>query len=83
MSTPAVRRQAERTEKKDFDGRTEFSYGSFVRTVSLAAGADEVNYRSHLRQRDPHRLAGGFTAEAGGAARSDPVGQLTKDHGAQ
>ena len=65
MSTPAVRRQAERTEKKDFDGRTEFSYGSFVRTVSLPAGADEVNYRSHLRQRDPHRLAGGFK-EAGG-----------------
>src|SRR5689334_20872795 len=25
--------KAERTEKKDFNGRSEFSYGSFVRTV--------------------------------------------------
>ena len=33
--------KAERTEKKDFNGRSEFSYGSFVRTVSLPAGADE------------------------------------------
>src|SRR3974390_776010 len=30
--------KAERSEKKDFDGRSEFSYGSFVRTVSLRAG---------------------------------------------
>ena len=29
--------------KKEFDGRSEFSYGSFVRTVSLPAGADEDN----------------------------------------
>ncbi|MEZ0351554.1 HSP20 family small heat-shock protein [Mycobacterium sp. pR1184] len=35
--------KAERTEKKDFDGRSEFAYGSFVRTVSLPAGADEDN----------------------------------------
>jgi HSP20 family protein len=35
--------KAERSEKKDFDGRSEFSYGSFVRTVSLPAGADENN----------------------------------------
>ncbi|OYV24148.1 MAG: hypothetical protein B7W97_00980, partial [Mycobacterium sp. 20-66-4] len=35
--------KAERTEKKDFDGRSEFSYGAFVRTVSLPAGADEDN----------------------------------------
>ncbi len=35
--------KVERTEKKDFDGRSEFSYGSFVRTVSLPAGADEDN----------------------------------------
>jgi len=35
--------KAERTEKKDFDGRSEFSYGSFVRTVPLPAGADEDN----------------------------------------
>lgn len=33
--------KAERSEKKDFDGRSEFSYGSFVRTVALPAGADE------------------------------------------
>ncbi|MGO9154261.1 Hsp20/alpha crystallin family protein [Mycobacterium sp.] len=33
--------KAERSEKKDFNGRSEFSYGSFVRTVSLPAGADE------------------------------------------
>jgi HSP20 family molecular chaperone IbpA len=35
--------KAERSEKKDFDGRSEFSYGSFVRTVPLPAGADEGN----------------------------------------
>ncbi|SPM32250.1 Molecular chaperone IbpA, HSP20 family [Mycobacterium rhizamassiliense] len=35
--------KAERTEKKDFDGRSEFSYGSFLRTVSLPTGADEEN----------------------------------------
>ncbi|MGB8389234.1 Hsp20/alpha crystallin family protein [Mycobacterium sp.] len=33
--------KAERSEKKEFDGRSEFAYGSFVRTVSLPAGADE------------------------------------------
>ncbi|AKN17844.1 heat shock protein HspX [Mycobacterium haemophilum DSM 44634] len=33
--------KAERSEKKDFDGRSEFSYGSFERTVSLPAGANE------------------------------------------
>ena len=35
--------KAERSEQKDFDGRSEFSYGSFVRTVSLPTGADEDN----------------------------------------
>ena len=35
--------KAERSEKQDFDGRSEFSYGSFVRTVSLPAGADQDN----------------------------------------
>jgi HSP20 family molecular chaperone IbpA len=35
--------KAERTEKKEFDGRSEFVYGSFVRTVPLPAGADEDN----------------------------------------
>ncbi len=33
--------RAERSEEKDFDGRSEFSYGSFVRSVSLPAEADE------------------------------------------
>ena len=33
--------KAERSEKKEFDGRSEFSYGSFVRTASLPAGANE------------------------------------------
>ena len=33
--------KAERSEKKEFNGRSEFSYGSFIRTVSLPAGADE------------------------------------------
>ncbi|BBX73067.1 Hsp20/alpha crystallin family protein [Mycobacterium shinjukuense] len=33
--------KAERSEKKEFDGRSEFTYGTFVRTVSLPAGADE------------------------------------------
>jgi HSP20 family molecular chaperone IbpA len=38
--------KAERTEKKEFDGRSEFSYGSFVRTVSLPAGADEDDVKA-------------------------------------
>lgn len=33
--------KAERSEKKEFDGRSEFSYGSFVRTVTLPDGAVE------------------------------------------
>lgn len=33
--------KAERTEKKESNGRSEFSYGSFVRAVSLPQGADE------------------------------------------
>jgi len=38
--------KAERSEKKDFDGRSEFSYGSFERTVSLPAGANEDDIRA-------------------------------------
>ena len=38
--------KAERSEKKEFDGRSEFSYGSFVRTVSLPAGADEGDVKA-------------------------------------
>lgn len=33
--------KAERSEKKEFNGRSEFSYGSFTRSVTLPAGADE------------------------------------------
>ena len=33
--------KAERTEKTESTGRSEFSYGSFVRSVTLPAGADE------------------------------------------
>lgn len=33
--------KAERSEKKESGGRSEFSYGSFTRTVSLPSGADE------------------------------------------
>ncbi|HTQ15823.1 HSP20 family small heat-shock protein [Mycobacterium sp.] len=33
--------RAERSEKKEFNGRSEFSYGSFVRAVSLPAGAND------------------------------------------
>ncbi|ORA83507.1 hypothetical protein BST28_01075 [Mycolicibacter kumamotonensis] len=33
--------KAERTESKEAKGRSEFSYGSFVRSVTLPAGADE------------------------------------------
>jgi len=38
--------KAERTEKKEFDGRSEFSYGSFVRAVSLPVGADEDDIKA-------------------------------------
>ncbi len=33
--------KAERTEKKEAKGRSEFSYGSFTRSVTLPAGANE------------------------------------------
>lgn len=33
--------KAERSEKKEFSGHSEFSYGSFMRSVTLPAGADE------------------------------------------
>lgn len=33
--------KAERTEKKEAKGRSEFSYGSFVRSVTLPVGANE------------------------------------------
>lgn len=40
--------KAERTEKKEQTGRSEFSYGSFTRTVTLPAGADEDNVTAAL-----------------------------------
>jgi HSP20 family molecular chaperone IbpA len=33
--------KAERSEKKETNGRSEFSYGSFIRSVTLPPGADE------------------------------------------
>ncbi|GAS93612.1 heat shock protein Hsp20 [Mycolicibacterium canariasense] len=33
--------KAERSEKKESNGRSEFSYGSFTRSVTLPAGAEE------------------------------------------
>jgi HSP20 family molecular chaperone IbpA len=33
--------KAERSEKKEANGRSEFTYGSFVRTVTLPQGANE------------------------------------------
>ncbi|MDH6194004.1 HSP20 family protein [Mycobacterium frederiksbergense] len=33
--------KAERSEKREANGHSEFSYGSFIRSVSLPAGADE------------------------------------------
>ena len=38
--------KAERSEKKQFNGRSEFSYGSFVRSVSLPPGADEDDIKA-------------------------------------
>lgn len=38
--------QAERSDEKDFNGRSEFSYGSFVRSVSLPEGADENDIKA-------------------------------------
>ena len=41
-----LRIKAERSEKKESKGRSEFSYGSFVRSVSLPAGADEDDIKA-------------------------------------
>jgi HSP20 family molecular chaperone IbpA len=38
--------KAERTEKKEFSGRSEFSYGSFVRTVSLPTSANDDDIKA-------------------------------------
>ena len=38
--------KAERGEKKESKGRSEFSYGSFMRSVTLPAGADEDDIKA-------------------------------------
>ena len=38
--------KAERTEKTESSGRSEFSYGSFQRTVTLPEGADEDDVKA-------------------------------------
>ncbi len=38
--------KAERTEKKETTGRSEFSYGSFVRSVTLPTGAKEEDIKA-------------------------------------
>ena len=38
--------KAERQEKKETNGRSEFSYGSFTRSVTLPAGADAENIKA-------------------------------------
>lgn len=38
--------KAERSERKERNGRSEFSYGSFARSVALPAGADEDNIKA-------------------------------------
>ena len=38
--------KAERSEKKESKGRSEFAYGSFTRSVTLPAGADEDDIKA-------------------------------------
>jgi HSP20 family protein len=38
--------KAERSERKETEGRSEFSYGSFVRSVTLPAGANEDDIKA-------------------------------------
>ncbi len=38
--------KAERSEKKESKGRSEFAYGSFVRSVTLPTGADEDDIKA-------------------------------------
>lgn len=58
--------KAERSEKKESKGRSEFSYGSFVRSVPLPASADEDDIQAHLRQEHlDHRNTGLVTRWGG------------------
>ncbi len=38
--------KAERSEKKESNGRSEFSYGSFLRAIQLPSGADSDNVKA-------------------------------------
>ena len=38
--------KAERSEKKETKGRSEFSYGSFTRSVTLPAGSNEEDIKA-------------------------------------
>ena len=38
--------RAERSEKKETNGRSEFSYGSFLRTIALPSGADSDDVKA-------------------------------------
>ncbi len=38
--------KAERTEKKEAGGRSEFSYGSFIRSIPLPPGANEDDIKA-------------------------------------
>jgi HSP20 family protein len=42
--------KAERTDRSEDKGRSEFAYGSFVRTVSLPPGADENDITANYEQ---------------------------------
>lgn len=42
--------KAERTEKKESNGRSEFSYGSFIRSVTLPRGANEDEIKASYDQ---------------------------------
>lgn len=39
--------KAHRSEKKETNGHSEFAYGSFTRSVTLPAGADEDGIKAH------------------------------------
>ncbi len=39
--------KAERSEKKEANGRSEFTYGSFTRSVTLPAGANEDDIKAN------------------------------------
>ena len=71
--------KAERTEKKEAKGRSEFRYGSFVRSVMLPTGGQRRRHQSHIRQRHPDRLGRrSRTGCAGREARCRAGGELIR-----